>query len=249
MFGPTGGVPIGRSRGLPRPPSGQDGRDDAVVTLEDQVVEVGRRDRTQGRQLGRRLPLIEHVERPVADGTSLKMRVVRSGAVIGADDDRADPGGPLLGPRQSPYRLDVTTASSYACRGHLAGAEQQVCVYLLEWLPCVRIEQWDGRRKQAFLVPPGTGAAMRAVSQISEMAQEFRGVLRARAFHVVFLPVWGSCGWPQASEFAKGPAGTRWPGEPRVPGRRLRHDTGVFACLCRNSSSTRSTSSKLLPPS
>src|SRR5260370_30285669 len=30
---------------------------------------------------------------------------------------------------------------------------------------------------------------MRAVSQVSEMAQEFRGVLRARVFHGVFLPV------------------------------------------------------------
>src|SRR6185437_6920445 len=45
-------------------------------------------------------------------------------------------------------------------------------------------------RKEAFLVLAADGAAVRPVSQISEMAQEFRGVLQARAFHVVFLS-WG----------------------------------------------------------
>src|SRR5690242_6386529 len=118
------------------------------------------------------------------------MRVVGSGAVVGADDDRVDPGGPLLGPRQSPCRLDAAAAGPRAGRGHLAGAEQQVCVDLVEDLPGVRIEQRDGRRKEAFFVLAADGAAVRAVSQISEMAEEFRGVLRARAFHVVFLS-WG----------------------------------------------------------
>ena len=97
------------------------------------------------------------------------------------------PGGLLLGPRQSQDRLEAS-AAAYACCGYLAGAEQQVCVDLVEWLPGVRIEQCDGCGKEAFFVRPGDGAAVSAVSQISEMTQEFRGVLQARAFHVVFLP-------------------------------------------------------------
>src|SRR5712692_2600863 len=186
-----------------RRPSSQDGRNDAVVTLEDQVVEVGRRHRTQGRQLCRRLLPIEHVERPVTGGACLQVRVVSPGAVVGADHYRVDPGGLLLGPRQSPDRVDAVAAAPYACCGHLAGAEQQVCVDLLERLASVRVEQCDGRRKEAFLVLPGDGATVSAVSQISEVAEEFRGVLQARAFHVVFLSLWQVCdagarSWPQA---------------------------------------------------
>ena len=100
---------------------------------------------------------------------------------------RADPGSLLLGPRQSPDRLDATAAAAYAGGSHLAGAEQQDCVDLLQWLPGLRIKQRHGCHKEAFLVLPGDGAAVRAVTQIGEMAQEFRGVLQARAFHVVFL--------------------------------------------------------------
>jgi hypothetical protein len=117
------------------------------------------------------------------------VRVVSCGAVVGTDDDRVDPGGLLLGPRQGPDRLDAAAAAPYAGRGHLAGAAQQVCVDLGEDLPGVRIEQRDGRRKEAFLVLAADGAAVRAVSQISEVAQEFRGVFRARAFHVSSFPV------------------------------------------------------------
>ena len=82
--------------------------------------------------------------------------------------------------------------ASHASGGHLAGAEQQVRVDLVEWLPGVRIEQRDGGGKEAFLVPSGGGAAVTAVAQISEMAQEFGGVLQARAIHVVFSSLcWG----------------------------------------------------------
>src|ERR1700731_3802569 len=104
------------------------------------------------------------------------MRVMGSDGVIGADDDRLDRGGQLLGPRESPDRIEAVAAASYAGGGHLAGAEQQVCVDLLEWLPGVRIEQGHGGHKEALLLPSGAGAAVRAVTQISEMAQEFRGV-------------------------------------------------------------------------
>src|SRR2546429_2846142 len=107
-------------------PSVHDGRDDAVVTLEVQVVEVGRRRRTQGRQLGRRLLLIEYIERPVACGACLQMRVMSSDAVIGADDDRFDRGGLLLRPRESPDRVEAVAAASDAGRGPLARAQQEV---------------------------------------------------------------------------------------------------------------------------
>jgi hypothetical protein len=110
------------------------------------------------------------------------------GAVVGADDYRVDPGGLLLGPRQSPDRVDAVAAAAYACCGHLAGTEEQACVDLVEWLPSVGIEQCDGCGKETFFVRPGDSATVSAVSQISEMAQEFRGVLEARAFHVVVLP-------------------------------------------------------------
>jgi hypothetical protein len=42
-----------------------------VVALEDQVVDVGRRYGTQGGQLCRCLLLVEQVERPIADGSTL----------------------------------------------------------------------------------------------------------------------------------------------------------------------------------
>src|SRR3954468_22347727 len=56
------------------------GGNDAVVApgLEDQVVNLRRRDRAEGRQLGGRLLLVEHVERPVADGATPQMRVEES---------------------------------------------------------------------------------------------------------------------------------------------------------------------------
>src|SRR5665213_4094041 len=53
-------------------PSAHHRRDDAVVALEDQVMDVGRRAGTQGGQLGRCLLLVEQVERPIADGSTLQ---------------------------------------------------------------------------------------------------------------------------------------------------------------------------------
>ena len=86
-----------------------------------------------------------------------------------------------------------TPSAPYACSGHLACAQDQFCVDLFEWLPCVWIKQRHGCRKEAFLVQPGDGATVSAVSQIGEMGQEFRGVIRVSAFHDGFLPVWGIC--------------------------------------------------------
>src|SRR5258706_14078074 len=183
------GVGLGRYY-LPGRASVHDGRNDAVVTLENQVVEVRRGHRPQCRQLCDRLLLVEHIERPVAGGASLQVRVVGGDAVVGADNDRVDPGGSLLRPRQSPDRLDATLATAHACSGHLAGAEQQVHVDLVEWPPCVRVEQRDGRGEEPFLVLTGGGAAGRAVSQVREVAQEFSGVLRARTIDGVFFPQW-----------------------------------------------------------
>jgi GNAT superfamily N-acetyltransferase len=84
--------------GWSRCASAQDRRDDAVVALEDQVVDVGRRYGTHGGQLCCRLLLVEHVERPIADCATLQMRVVSCGAVEGTDDDRVDTGSMLLWP-------------------------------------------------------------------------------------------------------------------------------------------------------
>src|SRR5205807_3917970 len=66
------------------------GRDDADIPpeLEHEVVELSRRDGPQGGQLCRRLVLVEHVERPVAQGAPLKVRVVEAGSIGRADDDR-----------------------------------------------------------------------------------------------------------------------------------------------------------------
>jgi len=47
----------------------------------------------------------------------------------------------------------------------------------------VRIKQLDGCGEQAFLIPSGARAAVNTVSQISEMAQQLRRVLGARAVH------------------------------------------------------------------
>ena len=96
---------------------------------------------------------------------------------------------------ESPDRVEAVAAALYACGGHLAGAEQQVRVDLLEWLPGVRIEQGHGGGKEAFLFPSGGGTAVTAVTQISEMAQEFGGVLQARAIHVVFSSLCWGMGW------------------------------------------------------
>src|SRR4051812_21892770 len=82
--------------------SAHDGRDDAVVPaeLQDQVVDVGRRHRAQGRQLGRRLVRIEDVERPVTDGAALQVRVKELATEVGADEYRLDTGRNLLRPRK-----------------------------------------------------------------------------------------------------------------------------------------------------
>src|SRR4051794_36394218 len=71
------------------------GWNDANVSpeLEDEVVNVCRRQGTQGRQLCRRLLLVEDVEGPIADGATLQMRVGESGAEVGANDDRLDTRG------------------------------------------------------------------------------------------------------------------------------------------------------------
>ncbi len=52
--------------------SAHDRRDDAIVALEDQVVDVGRRYGTQVWQLCRCLLLVEQVERPIADGPACR---------------------------------------------------------------------------------------------------------------------------------------------------------------------------------
>jgi hypothetical protein len=51
----------------------------------------------------------------------------------------------------------------------------------------VRIKQRGRRGEETLLVRPGRGAAVCAVSQIGEVAEEFRGVLQVGASDVGFL--------------------------------------------------------------
>jgi hypothetical protein len=61
------------------------------------------------------------------------MRVMETGAIEGADDDRVDARGPLLWPGQGPDGLDAAVGRALrAGAGHLAGAEQQMGVDLVE---------------------------------------------------------------------------------------------------------------------
>ena len=75
-------------------------------------MQVGRGHRAQGRQLRRRLLLVEYVERPVPDGASSQMGVMGSGAVVGTDDDRVEPSGLLLGPGQRPDRAGAAAGDA-----------------------------------------------------------------------------------------------------------------------------------------
>src|SRR5271170_2333288 len=111
------------------------------------------------------------------------MGVVSCGAVVGADDHRVDPGGLLLRPGQSPDRAGAAAVAPQAGGGHGASSEQQVDVDLLEQLTGMWVEQRDSCGEEAILAPPGGGAAVRAVAQISEMAQELRGIPETKARH------------------------------------------------------------------
>jgi hypothetical protein len=66
--------------------------------MEDEVVNVRRRNRTQRGQFCRRLLLIEHVERPVTNGSAPQMRMEEPAAEVRANDDRVDAGSLLLWP-------------------------------------------------------------------------------------------------------------------------------------------------------
>jgi hypothetical protein len=67
---------------------------------------------------------------------------------------------------------------------HLTGAEEEVRVDLVQGLAGVRIEKAYGLRKELFLVVLGGGATMGAVSQVSEVAQQFSDVGGLRSGHV-----------------------------------------------------------------
>src|SRR3954464_14242000 len=106
-------MPFLRRLSLPAPDSCgvvQERRDDSIVPtrLEDQVVDLPGRDRAQGGQLCSRLLLIEDVERPVADGATLQMRVGGPDTEVGTNDDRLDTGGSLLWPRERPDGVEPT---------------------------------------------------------------------------------------------------------------------------------------------
>jgi hypothetical protein len=75
-------------------------------------VDVGRRYGTQGGQLCRCLFLVEQVERPIADGSTLQMRVVSSGnPVLLCAARRA-------GAAQRRLRGSVASMQSHRLRAH-----------------------------------------------------------------------------------------------------------------------------------
>ena len=80
--------------------AGPEGGFDANVpaVMEDEVVNIRRCNGAQRGQLCRRLLLIEHVERPVSDGSTPQMRMEEPAAKVRAYDDRVDTGSLLLRP-------------------------------------------------------------------------------------------------------------------------------------------------------
>jgi len=119
------------------------------------------------------------------------MRVGESRAEVGANDYRFDTGGLLLWPGQCPNGIDAAVRGAANSRGgHLAGAEQQICVDLLERLPGRRIEQRDGRSEEALLVLSRSGTAVSAIAQIREVAQERRRERGTRGLNNPFLQIW-----------------------------------------------------------
>ena len=69
-----------------------------AAELQDQVLELRRRDGAHRGKLRGGLIGVEHVERPIADGAALQMGVEKSDAEVGADRERRDAGGLLLRP-------------------------------------------------------------------------------------------------------------------------------------------------------
>src|ERR1700674_3778919 len=103
------------------------------------------------------------------------MRVVELRAEIGANDYRLDTGNTLLWPRESPNGIDASVRGATNSRGgHLAGAEQQIGVDLLERLPRIRIEERDGCNEEALLVSARACTTVSSIAQIGEVPQERR---------------------------------------------------------------------------
>jgi hypothetical protein len=82
-------------------PTSGSSRDNAIVALENQVVQFGGGDRPQGRQFGRGIVSVEDVEGPDPYGAAAQVRVVKGVAVEGLQGDRGD-AGLLLQPPQGP---------------------------------------------------------------------------------------------------------------------------------------------------
>src|SRR4051794_40483855 len=96
-------------------------------------------------------------------------------AEVGTNDHRRETGSLLLRPGQLPNSIDAAVRRTANPRaGHLAGAEQQIGIDLLERLSGIPIEQRDGCSEEALLVPSRADTAMGAVAQIGEVAQESR---------------------------------------------------------------------------
>src|SRR5258708_35520736 len=88
---------------------GSGGRgDDAVVRLENQIVQVTGRDGAKDRKLTRGVVSTEHVQGPIANSCSAQMRMVERCAEIRVKHDRRTSHAALLRPAELPRRTHPT---------------------------------------------------------------------------------------------------------------------------------------------
>src|SRR5712692_4817737 len=121
--------------------------------------------------MGRSILVAEHVQRPVVDCRSSKMRVVEPASKIGLEHDRLDPGCPLFRPTQSPKCLQAAILCASQSRlGELPSAEQQTCVHFGENLAGDGAKQLHCLLEMGFLVLATCGAAVCTVPKILKMA-------------------------------------------------------------------------------
>ena len=151
-----------------------DGRDNAEVALEDQVVQVGGGDGPQGRQFGRGIVCAEDVQGPDPDRGAPQVRVVEGAAEEGLQGDGRNAGLFLFRPAQGPQCAAVAADRALdAAETDAAAAQKQGGVDFIQGLAGVGVEVADGRSEELFLVGPADGTvAMGAVAQVGEVPQK-----------------------------------------------------------------------------
>src|SRR5258708_1495154 len=113
----------------------------------------------------------EHVQRPVMNCRSSKMRVVEAASEIGLEGDWLDPGCALFRPAQSPKCFQPTIlCASQSCFCELPGIEQQARVHFGENLAGHGSQQLHCLLEMGLVVLATCGAAVRAIPKITKMA-------------------------------------------------------------------------------